>query len=284
MRHIFNIGKNLSRQSQSQQEAEAREQEAQQFDLVGTGGFLNVVKYVVFGILAALNVRLFVTVVPGTWGKVIGITAVLFECFAVYAWNNQGRSAGKHQRALIWIAYLFTGVSFLHASASFYELIGLGPSIGWPLYFYSHGIAFPLLFTMMTAGVCALYKTHWSADAAKEQAKTQTGIAKDRADLLRRATALRSKAELSRAELAHYEEEMKTEAQFLELLRRVVTMEQEKESLLSSIANPATRRRMAELLDRDENRDGTHDILQNTQMRDEARTLLNGSDRSYRPN
>jgi hypothetical protein len=284
MKNIFGIGKNLSQQSQAQQEAERREREAREFDLVGTGGFLNVVKYVVFGILAALNVRLFITVVPGTWGKVIGITAVLFECFAIYAWNNQGRSAGAHQRVMVWIAVLFTGVSFVHASASFYELIGLGPSLGRPLYVYSHGIAFPLLFTLMTAGVCALYKTHWSAKVAKEQASTQVEIAKDRADLLRRTAALRSKAELSRAELAHYEEEMKTEAQFLELLRRVVTIEQEKESLLSSIGNPATRRRMAELLERDENHDGTPDILQSANMRDEAKSLMNGVDRNRLPN
>lgn len=281
---IFNVGKNLSQQSQAEQEADRREKEAQEFNLVGTGGFLNLVKYLVFGILAALNVRLFITVVPGAWGKVIGITAVLFECFAIYGWNNQGRSAGMHKTVLTWIAILFTAVSFVHASASFYELIGLGPSLGWPLFVYSHGIAFPLLFTLMTAGVCALYKTHWSAKVATEQAQTQIEIAKGRADLLHQTAALRGKSELSRAHLAHYEEQMKTEGQFLELLRRVVTMEQEKSSLLSQIADPATRRRMAELLERDDNQDGTADILQKQELRDEARSLMNGADRSHLKN
>lgn len=284
MKSMFNIGKNLSRQSQTQQEADAREREAQEFDLVGTGGYLTVVKYVVFGILAALNFRLFYTVVHGAWGLTIAITAVLFEGFAVYAWNNQKRSAGLHRQALVWIAVLFTGVSFVHASASFYELIGMGPAIGAPLQIYSHFVAFPLLFTFMTAGVCSLYFTHWSRLAAKEQAQTQTEIAKDRADLLRRTAALRSKAELSRAELAHYEEEMKTEGHFIDLLRRVVTMEQEKNALLSQIKDPATRHRMAQLLERDEDQNGEADILRDRGMQDEARTLLNGIDRNQRPN
>lgn len=289
MKNIFGIGKNLSQQGQAQQEAEARQKELENVDLVGTGGFLNIVKYAVFIVLAALNFRLFVTVVHGTpgrnaWGIAIGITAILFECFAIYGWNNQRRSAGKHHKALVLIAYTFTFVSFIHASASFYELIGMGPSLGYPLYFYSHYIAFPLLFTLMVAAVCVLHHTHWSKEVAQEQANVQTEMAKDRAKLLVQTATLHNKAELNRAHLAHYEEEMKTEAQFLEFLRRVVTMEREKEALLSQIADPATRRRMAELLGRDADGDSVPDILQNADMRKEAQTLLNGLDRNSRPN
>lgn len=282
MNNIFGIGKNLSQQSQAQQEAEAREKEAQKVDLVGTGGFLSVVKYAVFGVLGALNFRLFVTVLHfSAWGITIGLVAVLFECFAVYCWNNQGRAADKHAKALYHIAVIFTAVSFVHASASFYELVGLGPSIGWPLYFYSHAIAFPLLFTLMTGAVCILYKTHWSAQVAKEQAETQTQIAKDRADLLRRTAALKSKSELSRAEIVHYEEELKRESEFLVLIHRAVTMESEKDAILSSISNPATRRRMAELLDRDLDGDGVPDILQRQELRQEAQSLLNGQTQDF---
>lgn len=284
MSNFLNIGKKLAAQSQVEREKEAREREAQQFDLADTGGFLIIVKYAVFGILAALNFRLFFTVVHGAWGLAIASEAVLFECFAVYAWNNQKRSADTHRRALIAIAVIFTMVSFVHASVSFYELIGMGPSLGHPLQVYSHYVAFPLLFTLMMAGVCTLYYTHWSANAAKAQAKTQVDIAKDRADLLRRTAELRSKSELSRAELGHYEEEMQTEAQFIELLRKAVSMEQEKASLLSQISDPNARRRMAELLGRDLNQDGIADVLQSSTLQNEARQLLNGHDQGNRKN
>ena len=281
---FLNIGQNLSRENQAGAEAEQREKEAQEFDLVGTGGFLIVVKYAVFGILAALNFRLFYTVVHGAWGMTIAFTAVLFECFAVYAWNNQKRSAGMHRVALVWIAILFTGVSFVHASASFYELIGAGPSLGEPLRIYSHFIAFPLLFTLMTAGVCVLYFTHWSRAVAKAQAETQTQIAKDRAALLTQTTQLRNKAEKGRADLAHYQEQMATEVEFIEFLEKVVKMEANKTALLSQISDPATRRRMAELLGRDADGDGVADVLQQRELQEEARGLLNGINRDSRPN
>lgn len=280
---MFSVGKKLNSQDQAKREAADREREAGQFDLVGTGGFLTAVKYTVFGILAALNFRLFYTVVPGEWGLAIAATSVLFEAFAVYGWNNQKRSSGMHRTALVWIALLFTSVSFVHASVSFYALVGLGPEIGRPLYVYSHYVAFPLLFTMMTAGVCVLYFTHWSKETAKSQAENQTQIAVGRADLIRRTAQLRSEAELERAELAHYEEKLNTDAAFVELLRRVVSVEQEKSKLLNQITDPHTRRRMAELLERDDNQDGIADVLQHKSLQHEAHSLLNGEDKSYRP-
>jgi hypothetical protein len=274
--NFLQTGKKLSLQSQADEEADRRQKEAQEFDLVQIGGFLSVVKYAVFGILAALNLRLFISVVPGAWGLVIGITAVLFEAFAVYAWNNQARAAERHRQALYMIAVVFTAVSFVHASASFYELIGLGPSLGWPLYIYSHAIAFPLLFTLMTAAVCVLHRTHWSAEAAMQQAKTQTDIARNRADLLRRTAALQSKAELGRAELSHYEDELRNEQSFLNLLERVVSVESEKDRLLSTIRDEGTRKRMAEILQRDLNRNGVPDVLEHRELQNEAHSLLNG--------
>jgi hypothetical protein len=284
MKSFLGIGRKLNDQNQAKTEAERREKEAQEYDLVGTGGFLIVVKYVVFGILAALNFRLFYTVVHGAWGFSIAVTAVLFEAFAVYAWNNQKRSAGMHRQALIWIATIFTAVSFVHASASFYELIGAGPSLGAPLFVYSHYVAFPLLFTLMMVGVCSLYITHWSRRVAKAQAQTQTQTMIDRADLIRRTAELRNKSELERAELAHYTESLETDKQFVELLRQVVSVENEKASLLARISDPQTRRRMAELLGRDDNGDGVPDVLQKPELQREARSLLNGVDRSQRPN
>lgn len=272
--NFLNIGKNLSQQSQAEQESEDRKREVEEFDLVGLGGFLNVVKYAVFAVLGALNFRLFLTVVPGVWGMVIAASAILFECFAIYCWNNINKSAGRHQKALSLIAYGFTGISFVHASASFYELIGTGPSLGEPLRIYSHYVAFPLLFTAMVTAVCALYATHWSSKVSKKQAETQQSMAIDRADLIRRDAKLKMQAEQNRAELAHYEEEMKTEAQFIELLRKTVTQEQEKVKLLGQIKDPHTRRRMADILERDLDGDGIADVLQEKALQAEARHIL----------
>lgn len=276
MKNLMNIGKNLNKQTQAERESESRQKEAENYNLVGLGGYLWVVKYAVFVLLAALNFRLFVIVVKGQWGLAVAFTAILFEGFAIYGWHNLNRSAGAHQKVLHLIAYVFTGVSFIHASASFYELIGMGPSLGYPLFFYSHYIAFPLLFTMMTAGVCALYSTHWSSDVAKKQAEIQVQGAIGRADLIGRTVKQNQEEELARAEVEHYKRQLETEANFIAVLEEAVKVEGKKKELFDKITDPSIRKRMAEILERDDDGDGIKDVFQKPELRQEASRLVNG--------
>lgn len=269
MRDMFSVSRGLANADQQKREAEARADEVQNFDLVGPGGFPEVAKYLLFTLLGALNVRLFLSVVPGWWGIAISADAILFEIFALYCWHNLRRAAGLHGKWMARIAVIFTVLSVLHALASFYEMVHAfagWPALGKPLYFYSHVVAFPLLFVSMIAAAAKLVSVHPAREIARTQAATQLDLQKGRAEILGQTAKMRGEAELSRAWLQFYEEKLETERKFLDFLRRVVSVEAEKAQLLAQIPDPATRRRMEELLGRDADKDGTPDILQNPEL------------------
>lgn len=280
MNDMFSVSRGLASADQGKEEAEKRAQEAQQFDLVGPGGFPEYAKYLLFALMAALNVRLFLSVVGGWWGIAVAADAILFEVFALYCWHNLRRSAGEHRKWLRRIAVLFTILSVLHALASFYELIqafaGL-PALGKPLYFYSHVVAFPLLFIAMIFAAGKLLSVHSSREIAQAQADLQLSLQQKRAELVGQTAKMRNEAELSRAWLQFYEEKLETERKFLDFLRRVVTVESEKATLLAQIPDVATRRRMEELLGRDANQDRTPDILQNAELQREFLATWNNA-------
>ena len=269
MRDMFSVSRELANADQGKREAEERAKEAQSFDLVPAGGFPEYAKYALFTLMGALNVRLFLSVVGGWWGLAIAADAILFELFALYCWHNLQRSSGVHRRWMLRIAVIFTFLSILHALASFYELIqafaGL-PALGRPLYFYSHVVAFPLLFISMICAAAKLVSTHPAREIAQAQANTQLELEKGRAEIVGQTAKMRGEAELSRAWLQFYEEKLETERKFLDFLRRVVSVEAEKAQLLGQISDPTTRKRMEDLLGRDANRDGTPDILQNADL------------------
>lgn len=286
MRNPLTIAKNLDESDRAQREKEARQREVQEFDLAQLDNFIGTLKYIIFGVLAALNVRLFWTVVPGAWGVIIALTAAAFETFAVYCWNKQRKAGGEYQRWLYRIALVFTGISILHACASFYDLtraVTGWPSLGYPLYIYSHVIAFPLLFLGMIIAICVLYRKHWSREIADAQAMTAVNAAKERGRVLNETAKMRAEEELSRARLANYQERLKIEQAFLEVLQDVVKFEVRAADLLSKIPDPTVRQRMADLLGRDANEDGYPDILQDPKLREQAREILAESPNPSQP-
>lgn len=280
MRDPLTIVRNLDESNRAQRENDAREKEAKQFDLAQLDYFLGGIKYIVFGVLGALNIRLFWTVVPGAWGIAIALTAAAFEVFAVYCWNKQRKAGGEYQAWLFRIAIVFTAISVIHSCASFYDLtraVTGWPSLGYPLYIYSHVVAFPLLFLGMIVAVCVLYRKHWSKEVADAQAKTAVEMAKNRGQILNETARMRNEEELSRARLANYEERLKIQQAFLLILQDVVKYETRAADLLSQIPDPTVRQRMADLLGKDSNADGTPDILQNPAIVAQARELLAAS-------
>src|SRR5690242_14972603 len=98
--NFFGIGKMLSRQSEQARAAEDLKTEAGKFQLATDGGYIKVLKYLLFVLFAFYNARLFLTTVPGWERYVTALFALLGECTALYAFNNYTRSTGRHKQAL----------------------------------------------------------------------------------------------------------------------------------------------------------------------------------------
>ena len=245
---LLKVAKAFSREDEHKQRQDELQQEAERLDLAGNGGFLTVAKYVIYTVLGALNFRLFFTVVQGAWGVAIGFTAILSECFAIYCWNQQHKSSGRHRSALQFFSVAFTVVSVIHGAASLYEMTGIGPSIGRPLYWYSHAIAFPLIFGLMIVALFVLGFTHWSAKVAKARAEAQVSIAEDRASLLTRTAILKNETTLANAELEHFKEKLRVEQEMTALLEDVARIEQRKQAAVNNITDPSVRDRLQRLL------------------------------------
>lgn len=241
-----NMGKWFERDSRTSREAEDLDREARNFDLAGTGGFLTVIKYAVFIVLAGFNWWLFTSIIPGLWGVVVGSVAILSECFAIYCFNKQNKSTGGHRTALQFFAVYFTILSFLHASASFYEMIGMGPRIGRPLEFYAHYVAFPLIFASMMAGMMILTLVHWSAAIAARRAKAHQSIEASKADLITQHSVMQHQATLERQRLNHMSELLSLERGYVEKLREYANIKQGERQILDSIKDPALREKLAE--------------------------------------
>ena len=147
MSKLFNVGQSLHESQKKEERKQAETKAADRSDLVGPGGYMTIVKYAVYAVLAALNLRLFLeTLGYGVWGVAVGAVAVLTEGTAIYCWRNQIRSAGNHRKAMIVFAVAFTALSLAHGCASLWELSGAGKAIGKPLWVYSYFVAFPLMF------------------------------------------------------------------------------------------------------------------------------------------
>lgn len=249
MPNIFNFGRSITGNMKDDSSAEAMKQKAEGFKLVGLGGFLSVVKYCVFGVLAALNVHLFMTTVPGAYGILIGFMAILFECFAVYCWNNGSRSAGAHRSALWFFAILFTCVSCAHATAALYEIMGEGERMPW-LYAYSHYIAFPLIFGLMIVGVCVLYLLHWQTHIAAAQAAAKQEIARSEAELIAESVNLDHVSKVEKARLDFFKKKTMIEAGYVEAIKDYARVMSEGERTIQSIENPDVKRQLLAALGR----------------------------------
>jgi hypothetical protein len=247
---IFNFGKSINDSMDQERRAADQHEEAKNQDLAGTGGFLTFVKYAVYSVLAALNWHLFTATIHGIWGQIVGITAILSECFAIYCWRQQTRSAGAHKESLRFFAIAFTVVSFVHGSASLYEISGAGKAIGKPLVIYSQFIAFPLIFSLMILGVCILYYTHWSTEISEARAEALVKNERSRANLLTEKVHLANQMEVERARLAHFEEMVKLEGEYVRGIEQFARVKQRGEEMLNTITDPTVRAQVLSALGR----------------------------------
>lgn len=209
--------------------------EVRSFDLARTGGFLSIVKYLIFGILALLNFQLFVSHVPGVMGVALGCVALLFEGCCVYFWNKQNKSAGKHKIALQVFALLFTVISFVHGCASLYQLTEVGPSIAEAIYNYSKYIAFPLLFGSMVLAIATLHYFHWSTQISEVRANALLKAEEGRAELITQSLELRHQGDLDRAQLRYFEEKTRNQEELTGALERYVAIKRRADKVIEGI-------------------------------------------------
>lgn len=215
--------------------------EAESFDLAGTGGFLSVVKYLVFAILASLNFHLFYTHAPGIWGVLIGCVALMFEACAIYFWNKQNKSAGAHQSALQAFAIIFTVLSFVHGTAALYQLAGVGPDITAVVEVYSRYVAFPLLFGLMVLSVCTLHYCHWSTQISNARAKAMLEMERRRAELMTETMALQTEAEVETMRLKHFENKIILEEGYVRAAEKLAAVKQRGIATINAITDPEVR-------------------------------------------
>lgn len=242
---LFNFGRALSVDKQKSELPPT-----QDFDLAGTGGFLSVVKYLVFAILASLNFHLFFTHAPGVWGVLIGCVALMFEACAIYFWGKQHKSAGSHQIALQAFAITFTVLSFVHGTAALYQLAGVGRDINEIVEIYSRYIAFPLLFGLMVLAVCTLYFFHWSTGISNARAKAMLEMERRRAELMTESMALESEAMVENQRLEHFKRKVLLEEQYALAAEDFAKVKQRQLSVLNAITDPETRADMLHAIGR----------------------------------
>jgi hypothetical protein len=242
---LFNFGRALSVDKQKSELSPT-----QDFDLAGTGGFLSVIKYLVFAILASLNFHLFFTHAPGVWGVLIGCVALMFEACAIYFWNKQNKSAGSHQIALQAFAITFTVLSFVHGTAALYQLAGVGRDINEIVEIYSRYVAFPLLFGLMVLAVCTLYFFHWSTGISNARAKAMLEMERRRAELMTESMALESEAMVENQRLEHFKRKVLLEEEYALAAEDYAKVKQRQLSVLNAITDPETRADMLHAIGR----------------------------------
>lgn len=242
MSKLFNVGRSLHESHQKEERKQSETKAADQHDLVGPGGYMTVVKYAVYAVLAALNLRLFLeTLGYGVWGVAVGVVAILTEGTAIYCWRNQIRSAGFHRKAMIFFAVAFTALSLAHGCASLWELSGAGKSLGNALWVYSYFVAFPLMFGLLVVCVCVLFVSHWQTKISKERANAQLEIAKNDAQLRIEKSRLRQSMEVEESRLDHLKAMVGMENQYVESLEDLVVVKERQQQALARITDPDIR-------------------------------------------
>lgn len=248
---ILKLGKVFSNADDAESRQSAMLDDANNYQLASNGGYLTVVKYAIYVMLAVLNFRLFNSAIPGGWGAFVGLIAIMMEGFAIWCWNNQSKSAGNHRKALIGFCIAFTVVSVAHAAASVYELVNgtvtLGPSISRYVFWYSHVVAFPLIFGLQIFALFVIGFTHYQSKISKERANSQVEIEKGQAELCTKTAKLKQESELAEQNVLFHQKALKAKSAMTSLLADTVKEEGRQMEVLRNVEDPLIRRKLAEM-------------------------------------
>jgi hypothetical protein len=244
---LFGIGKAFAKERDNARQSEELKQEAGSFQLVGDGGYILLLKYLLFVLFGYYNARLFVVTVPGWEGWMTALCALAGEGTALYCINSFTRSAGGHRAALGLFGALLTLFSVTHATISFFRLESHGGMSGG-VRFYCERVAFPLLFGLLLLASIFIPLTHWRKKIAAEQAKAQVRIASSRAQLLSEAAAMRDENQLERERIASLEEQILLEGEYVGKLEQFADMKARQKAIIDGIADPTLREQIAGML------------------------------------
>lgn len=248
---LFSIGKAFSRERDRAKQADAIQREADNYDLATDGGYLLGLKYLLFALFGYYNAKLFVNTISGWEGYGTALCALAGEATALYCINNYTRSAGAHKTALGLFGVSLTVFSVVHATISFFRIHEMeGYSAG--IEFYCRRVAFPLLFSMLMLAAIAIPLLHWRKKIAAEQARAQVQIAADRARVAVQTAALRNEALLEHERLAHFEEELRIEGEYVAKLEQFAALKQREMDAINRIGDPELRQQIALALGRGE--------------------------------
>jgi hypothetical protein len=233
----------LSRTDRQTADRNALEAEAKQFKLPSET-LPQILKYIFFAGLAALNFRLFSEAVPGGWGIATGIVAMLAEALALYSLHYFSRSAGLFRFSLGASGFLLMAFSLVHGTFSILDLVGVR-EISRDVQYYSRVIAFPLLAALITLSVVAITMAHPKNLVRLKQALAHTQIATGRAEIASRMEVGRAQSILDQMELENTKERARRGGEFLQAFSALVEIEQQKRRMISGIADPDLRQSLA---------------------------------------
>jgi hypothetical protein len=219
------------------------EAEADQFKLPSET-LPQIFKFLFFAGLAFLNYRLFAHTVPGAWGIMTGIVAMMAEALAVYCSHYFSRAAGLFRASLGICGALLMGFSLVHGTFSILDLIGVW-EYSDTIAEYSRIVAFPLLAALIGLTVVALTMTHPNNIIRMREALAHTRIARDRAEAASDVRIMRNRSIVESARLEFRKEQTRLEAEHLQNLTDYVGIKQKTRQLIQSIPDPVMREALA---------------------------------------
>lgn len=241
---LFGIGQAFAKEREQKKQSEELKDEANSFQLVGDGGYMLLLKYLLFVLFGYYNARLFIVTVHGWEGYATAFFALAGEATALYCINNFTRSAGLHRAALGVFGVLLTLFSVTHATISFFRMED-NANLSSGVRFYCERVAFPLLFGLLLLAAIIIPALHWRKKIAAEQAKAQVKIASSRARLLAESAAMRDESALERERLAQLEEQIKLEGEYITKLEQFARLKEREQTVINSISNPKLREQIA---------------------------------------
>ena len=242
--NLFGIGRAFAGARTQQRQADALRQEADSFELASDGGYLLLLKGVLFALFGYYNARLFIVTVHGWEGYLTAGCALAGEGTALYCINNYTKSAGWHRIGLGLFGVLLTLFSITHATISFFRMEA-NTNNGGKVHFYCENVAFPLLFSLLLLAAVVIPALHWRKKIAAEQAKAQVQIASSRARLVGESAALRNESELERERLDQLGEKIKLEGEYITKLQQFVGMKEREREVVAGIADADLREQVA---------------------------------------
>src|SRR5262249_13180012 len=149
-----------------------------------------------------------------------------------------------HKTALACFGFVLTAFSVTHATLSFFN-VAQHAAWGDAINYYAHNVAFPLLFGLLFVSSIAIYLTHFQQKVKQEQARAMIEIETNRVRQIAESVRMRAEAALERDKLAHLEEQMRIEGEYVGKLKAYVRLKQEEIEIVKGISDPALREQVA---------------------------------------